>query len=207
MLEARQLAFGGGEMPDHLVDFTVSAGNILMITGPSGIGKTSLLNIISGFMMPHSGALLWQGNDILAQAPWQRPLSFLFQQDNFFDHLSCRKNLALGIRPSGRLTADEQELIETTLTRLSIYGLADRLPATLSGGQQQRMALARALCRKDPIILLDEPFSALDADVRDEAASLIRQLTTDDGLCVIVVSHDPDDARRLDAEILSLGER
>jgi len=113
-------------------------------------------------------------------------------------------NLNLGLNPSGKVTAEQEILINQTLDALNIAGLADRFPPALSGGQQQRMALGRALIRKDPIILLDEPFSALDQDNKEQASQLICKIRDDYQPVFVIVSHDLADAARLDAEILHL---
>ena len=220
MLIARQLSFGGDNMPRHQLNFTLERGQILLIQGRSGIGKTTLLNIIAGFLDADSGELVWQETmadkqsksenaaknelDLRPLPPWNRPVSFLFQQGNFFDHLDCDTHLRLAFRPSARISADERAKITHTLQKLGIDGLENRMPDALSGGQAQRMALAQAILRGHPLILLDEPFSALDSAVRDDAAALISQLASEDGYCFLIVSHDPEDAKRLKAQRLHL---
>lgn len=218
MLIAKQLTFGGEVMPRHQLNFILRPGKILLIQGRSGIGKTSLLNIISGFLDADAGQLHWHHSakesnnngqdespvDLRTLPPWERPVSFLFQHGNFFDHLDCDTHLRLAFRPSARISADERAHITTTLQKLGIDGLEGRMPDQLSGGQAQRMALARALLRGHPLILLDEPFSALDSAVRDDAAALLNQLAANDGYCFLIVSHDPEDAKRLNADQLLL---
>ena len=220
MLIARQLSFGGDNMPRHQLNFTLERGQILLIQGRSGIGKTTLLNIIAGFLDADSGELVWQETmadkqsksenaaknelDLRPLPPWNRPVSFLFQQGNFFDHLDCDTLLRLAFRPSARISADERAKITHTLQKLGIDGLENRMPDALSGGQAQRMALAQAILRGHPLILLDEPFSALDSAVRNGAAALISQLASEDGYCFLIVSHDPEDAKRLKAQRLHL---
>jgi len=204
MLTLENVIFGGTDMPEHRLNFRVKRGEILVVHGPSGIGKTSLLHIIAGFLLPMSGHIYWEDQELTQIPVWQRPISFLFQNHNLFEHLSCRMNLNLGLNPSGKVTAEEEILINQTLDALNIAGLADRYPPSLSGGQQQRMALGRALIRKDPIILLDEPFSALDQDNKEQASQLICKIRDDYQPVFVIVSHDLADAARLDAEILHL---
>ena len=204
MLKAENLCFGGQNMPAHCLNFTLDAGQILLVTGPSGIGKTTLLNILAGFMAPTSGKLSWRGKSLLELPVWERPVSLLFQDNNLFGNLSCKTNMAIGLNPSARITAAQDALIGHTASKLNIAELLDRFPETLSGGQQQRVALARALVRDDPIILLDEPFSALDHDNRQQALHLIRTLAKEHKRSMIVVTHEPSDAAPLGADILRL---
>jgi thiamine transport system ATP-binding protein len=206
MLEARALTFGGGPIPRHRIDFQVTPGQIMVLSGPSGIGKTTLLNIISGFYTPESGALLWCGKDLLALPVWERPVSFLFQSKNLFDHLSCRINLRFSFSATGSASPDQERLIEDTLSSLGIAHLLDRMPPSLSGGEEQRVALARAVLKRDPVILLDEPFSALDADNRQLALEFVKNVATHHNRAILAVSHNPLDANALSAETLDLSQ-
>jgi thiamine transport system ATP-binding protein len=206
MLEARALTFGGGPIPRHLINFQVAPGQIMVISGPSGIGKTTLLNIISGFHAPGSGALLWCGQNLLALPVWERPISFLFQSKNLFDHLSCRANLRFSFSTTGSVSTDQDRLIEDTLTDLGIVHLIDRMPPSLSGGEEQRIALARAVLKRDPVILLDEPFSALDAKNRQRALDFIKDVALRHSRAILAVSHNPLDATALAAEALDLSK-
>jgi thiamine transport system ATP-binding protein len=204
MLIVKNLCFGGQNMPAHCLNFTLEAGQILLVTGPSGVGKTTLLNILAGFMAPASGNLSWHDKSLLEMPVWERPVSLLFQDNNLFSNLSCKTNLKIGLNPSGKITFAQDALIEKTASKLNIAELLDRFPETLSGGQQQRVALVRALIRDDPIILLDEPFSALDHDNRRQALNLIRTLAHEHQRIMIVVTHEPSDAKSLGADILRL---
>lgn len=205
MLNVTDLRFGGGSCPLHKLSFSVKRGDILTIDGPSGVGKTTLLNILAGYEQAEAGSrACWEDEDILHLPVWQRPLSFLFQEGNLFEHLPCQKTIELALSPTGRISPDDKHLIANTLQRLSVGHLSSRYPGELSGGEAQRMGLARALVRKSPLLLLDEPFSALDMKARTDAITLIRQLADEDRLAVLLVSHDSMDARRLGASSLSL---
>lgn len=206
MLEARSLKFGGGPIPQHLIDFQVAPGQIMVLSGPSGIGKTTLLNIISGFHTAESGDLLWCGKSLLAAPVWERPVSFLFQSKNLFDHLSCRVNLRFSFSASGSVSKDQDRLIEDILTDLGIVHLIDRMPPSLSGGEEQRVALARAVLKRDPVILLDEPFSALDEENRQVALAFVKNVATRHNRAILAVSHNPADATALCASTLDLSK-
>ena len=153
MLKVTDLRFGGGSCPFHTLSFSVKRGDILTINGPSGVGKTTLLNILAGFQQAEPGSeATWDDVDILELPVWQRPLSFLFQDGNLFDHLPCRKTIELALSPTGRVTESEKQLIDITLERLGIAHLCTRFPSELSGGEDQRMGLARALVIKLSLI-------------------------------------------------------
>lgn len=176
-------------------DWAVAKAAKVAVIGPSGAGKSTLLMALAGFV-PHLGRVTWDGVDLGPLAPGDRPLSILFQDQNLFPHLSLAQNLGLGISPRLRLTPADHGRIETTLTRVGLSGMADRKPGQLSGGQLGRAALARALLRARPILLLDEPFAALGPALKAEMLDLVTETATDAGATVLMVTHDPADARR-----------
>ncbi|MFN3969924.1 MAG: ATP-binding cassette domain-containing protein [Gemmobacter sp.] len=178
-------------------DWQVPAGARVALIGPSGAGKSTLLNAIAGFLSPTSGRILWQGQDLGPLPPGKRPVSILFQDQNLFPHLSITRNLALGLSPARRLSAADASRIDQALARVGLADLGPRMPAALSGGQQSRAALARALLRARPILLLDEPFAALGPAMKSDMLDLVAQIATDTGATVLLVTHDPADARRL----------
>lgn len=184
-------------------DLSVKAGDILAVQGPSGVGKTTLLDLIAGFEAPHSGSIAWQGQDFLAAPPWDRPVTTVFQSDNLFEHLSCAANVAIGLDASKR---HDSAAIDNAFQRLGIGGLQNRLPGTISGGQQQRVALARALLRGKPVLLLDESFSALDWTTRQGCFDSLREIAMADQMAVLFVSHDSRDAAYLGCKTLLLGD-
>jgi thiamine transport system ATP-binding protein len=181
-------------------DWAASAGARIAVIGPSGAGKSTLLMAIAGFLPPAQGRICWAGRDLAPLAPGARPVSILFQDQNLFPHLTVVQNLGLGLSPRLRLTADEQTLIEASLARVGLAGLGARRPAALSGGQQGRTALARALLRARPILLLDEPFAALGPALKAEMIDLVDEIAAETGALVLMITHDPADARRFARE-------
>ncbi|MTI11282.1 thiamine ABC transporter ATP-binding protein [Curvivirga aplysinae] len=175
-------------------DFNLKQGDILALIGPSGGGKTTLLDLIAGFLSPHQGTLSFQGNDLIPLAPSERPITMLFQHHNLFPHLSITQNVAIGIDPGLKLSKKDQENVANALSHVGLDNMGERLPATLSGGQRQRVALARALVRHKPLLLLDEPFSALDPSLSKNMMRLIKQAQEDLNLTVIYSTHSPMDS-------------
>lgn len=177
-------------------DLTVPKGARVAVIGPSGAGKSTLLNAIAGFMAPTKGRILWQGADLTALPPGDRSLTILFQDQNLFPHLTVAQNLGLGLSPRLRLSADQHKAIDRALERVGLATLGPRLPSQLSGGQQGRAALARALLRARPMLLLDEPFAALGPALKADMLDLVSEVAAETGATVLMVTHDPADARR-----------
>jgi thiamine transport system ATP-binding protein len=197
-----RFAYPGG--PEFAFNLTLKRGEIVTLSGPSGSGKSTLIDLICGFLRPLSGDILWDGQSILPLTPANRPVSALFQTGDLFDHLDVEINIALGLDPRGRLNPSQRAQVRLVLEEIGLPGFERRLPDQLSGGQRQRVALARDLLRVKPLMLLDEPFSALDAETLDEMANLVRRLTRDRQLATLVVSHDPADAERLGSRAIEL---
>ena len=180
----------------HLTaDWEVATGAKVAVIGPSGAGKSTLLMALAGFV-PHGGRVTWNGQDMAAVTPGDRPLSILFQDQNLFPHLTLAQNLGLGLSPRLQLAAADHTRIETTLARVGLGDMGRRKPAQLSGGQLGRAALARALLRARPILLLDEPFAALGPALKAEMLDLVTETANETGATVLMVTHDPADARR-----------
>ncbi len=178
-------------------DLAVERGDCLALLGPSGGGKSTLLNLIAGFESPLSGRVEIDGRDVTAVEPARRPVTSLFQEHNLFAHLTVDQNVGLGLDPGLRLDAAQRGAVEEALDSVGLADLGGRRPAQLSGGQRQRVALARSLVRRRPLLLLDEPFSALDPGLRLEMLDLVDRLRRDHGLTVVMVSHNPEDAHRI----------
>ena len=174
-------------------DLQVAAGERIAIIGPSGAGKSTLLNLIAGFVLPTQGNIWLNGENHTRSAPYERPVSMLFQENNLFPHLTVQQNLALGLKTSLKLTALEQDQIEQVADAVGLTSFLSRLPNSLSGGQKQRVALARCLLRDKPILLLDEPFSALDPELRLDMLNLIDELCHSKNLTLLLVTHQPSE--------------
>ena len=176
-------------------DFAVPAGARLAVIGPSGSGKSTLLGMIAGFVPLSAGRIEWQGRGLTNTPPGARPVSILFQDQNLFPHLTVAQNVGLGLRPDLRLSPDQHHAVAEALRQVGLQDLADRRPAQLSGGQQSRVALARVALRAQPILLLDEAFAALGPALKTEMLALLGRIADRDGATVLMVTHDPDDAR------------
>ena len=193
MLQADRLAVTyTGTTRHYEFSFTALPGEITAVSGQSGAGKSTLLDLIAGFLVPQSGSLTVDGTSLIPLPPEQRPVSILFQSETLFEHLSAGGNLALGL-PSGtpRETADQR--IAAALAEVGLPGIEKQRAATLSGGEKQRVALARTLLRNRPVLLLDEPFSALDDSTRATMRDLVRGLTERHRWITMLVSHHMDD--------------
>lgn len=178
-------------------DFSVTSGECVAIMGPSGAGKSTLLSLISGFQFPKTGTIELNGQDHTFTPPAQRPVSMLFQENNLFAHLTIRQNIGLGLQPSLCLSTKQMQVVEQIAAHVSLTAYLDRLPAQLSGGQRQRAALARCLVRNQPILLLDEPFSALDPALRHEMLTLLKTVCMEKSITLLMVSHNVDDALQI----------
>lgn len=184
-------------------DVVFERSKAVALIGPSGAGKSTLLAGIAGFLAPASGRLIWADAEITDTPPGDRPVSMLFQDNNLFPHLSAAQNVGLGLRPDLRLSAKEQVQVAAALANVGLEGLGERKPGALSGGQQSRVALARVLVADRPVVLLDEPFSALGPALKDEMLDLVKTKLVAAGKTVIMVTHDPADARRI-ADMVAL---
>ncbi|MBZ0059132.1 MULTISPECIES: thiamine ABC transporter ATP-binding protein ThiQ [unclassified Leclercia] len=176
---------------------SVGQGELIAVLGPSGAGKSTLLNLIAGFLQPANGSITINGHDHTRTPPSQRPVSMLFQENNLFTHLTVRQNIGLGMHPCLKLNAAQQQKLSDIALQMGIDDLLERLPGELSGGQRQRVALARCLVREQPILLLDEPFSALDPALRQEMLLLVKEVCERQQLTMLMVSHSVEDAVRI----------
>ena len=175
----------------------VERGERIAVLGPSGAGKSTLLNLIAGFLPPASGSIDIDGQPHTHTPPARRPVSMLFQENNLFNHLTIRQNIALGMHPGLKLNATQTARLQAIAGQMGIDALLERLPGELSGGQRQRAALARCLVRQQPVLLLDEPFSALDPALRQEMLTLVADICRQQQLTLLMVSHSVEDAARI----------
>ena len=214
--EARPTAVTGGLTLERVriaqddfglaADLTVPPGARVAVLGPSGAGKSTLLGAIAGFLPLAAGRILWNGADLAPLAPGERPLSILFQDQNLFPHLTAAQNVGLALRPSLSLSRDETARVDAALTRVGLDGLGARRPAQLSGGQQGRVALARALLRARPILLLDEPFAALGPALKSEMLALVAEIASEAGATLLMVTHEPRDAEAISDSVILVAE-
>ena len=207
MINFKQVSCRLGEQ-NFCYDLQIPLGQVVAIMGASGSGKSTLLNLLSGFIQPQndSAQILLGDERVDLLDPSQRPVTSLFQEHNLFAHMSAFNNLALGIRTSLKLTVSEVAQVEAALEQVGLAGLGSRLPKQLSGGQRQRVALGRALVRRKPLLLLDEPFSALDPALRQEMAALVKSLSRQHQLTVLLVTHEPRDALELAETVVFIAD-
>jgi ABC-type Fe3+/spermidine/putrescine transport system ATPase subunit len=185
--------FGTVTAVDHL-SLELQEGEFLTLLGPSGCGKTTALRVVAGFERPDAGTLTFQGEDVTEWNPQRRGFGMVFQNYALFPHLDVAENVAFGLKSRRRPREEIGERVEAALERVSLPGLGSRAVQALSGGQQQRVALARALAIEPPLLLLDEPFSNLDAALRERTRTELRLLVKELGITALFVTHDQEEA-------------
>ncbi|HMM48878.1 MAG TPA: TOBE-like domain-containing protein [Miltoncostaeaceae bacterium] len=176
------------------VSITVPGGSLTSLLGPSGSGKSTLLRVIAGLEHPDSGRVEISGEDTTAFPPQKRGVGFVFQHYAAFKHLTVRDNIGFGLSIRKRPKAEIREKVDELIHLVQLDGMAERFPSQLSGGQRQRMALARALAVEPKVLLLDEPFGALDARVRKDLRSWLRRLHEEVHQTTVLVTHDQEEA-------------
>lgn len=201
MLSLTNLTYLYNHLPMRFT-FSAQAGERLAILGPSGAGKSTLLSLIAGFLPASSGSLMLAGCDHRHSPPAQRPVSMLFQENNLFPHLTVAQNIGLGLHPGLKLNHQQKQTLQEITRRVGLQETLQRLPHQLSGGQRQRAALARCLVRQQPILLLDEPFSALDPALRKEMLELVDDVCAERNITLLMVSHSIEDAAHIAARSL-----
>lgn len=195
-----------GAVPLIDISLHIDQGAVLTVMGPSGVGKSTLLAYVTGTLVSDfvgHGRILLDGQDITHHAPHRRHIGILFQDDLLFPHLSVAANLAFGL-PSGGSKGERSAKIEQALAEVGLDGFGDRDPATLSGGQKARVALMRMLLSEPRALLLDEPFSRLDATLRAQVREMVFARAKARDLPILMVTHDAEDAQAAGGSIVTL---
>ncbi|MFD1880619.1 ABC transporter ATP-binding protein [Paracoccus pacificus] len=192
--------FGSVVATDH-VELEIKEGEFMTFLGPSGSGKSTTLYILAGFQDPTAGDILLRGRSILSTPSHKRNIGMVFQRYTLFPHLSVGENVAFPLRVRRLPKAEIDAKVKHALSLVRLAGFEDRMPANMSGGQQQRVALARALVYDPPVLLMDEPLSALDKKLREEIQLEIRRIHQETGVTILYVTHDQEEALRLSDRI------
>jgi sulfate transport system ATP-binding protein len=188
------------------VSLTVRDGSLTALLGPSGGGKSTLLRVIAGLELPEAGQVCIGGEDVSSQAAKDRGVGFVFQHYAAFKHMTVRDNVAFGLEIRKRPKDEIKERVDELLALVHLDGFAARYPSQLSGGQRQRMALARALAVQPRVLLLDEPFGALDANVRKELRDWLRRLHDEVHVTTIFVTHDQEEALEVAEQVAVINQ-
>jgi len=188
------------------VNVSLPTGQLTALLGPSGGGKSTLLRIIAGLEKADSGSVSIEGVDATKMSPQKRNVGFVFQHYAVFKHMTVAKNVAFGLEIRGKSKAEVRSRVDELLKLVHLSQFADRLPSQLSGGQRQRMALARALAVQPKVLLLDEPFGALDAKVRKELREWLRRLHDEVPVTTVFVTHDQEEAMEVADEIVVIND-
>jgi sulfate transport system ATP-binding protein len=198
-IEVRGISKKFGKFPAlKATTLEVRTGQLVALLGPSGSGKTTLLRIIAGLEFADEGAVLFHGDDVTRKSAYQRRAGFVFQHYALFQHMTVADNIAFGLRVRPRKTrpskSEIQDRVQALLKRVQLEAFGKRFPSQLSGGQRQRVSLARALAIEPRVLLLDEPFGALDAKVRKEMRRWLREILDETKLTSLFVTHDQEEA-------------
>ncbi|HEV7751925.1 MAG TPA: TOBE-like domain-containing protein [Baekduia sp.] len=188
------------------VSVDIAPGSLTALLGPSGSGKSTLLRVIAGLEVPDAGTVVLEDRDVTKLPPQRRDIGFVFQHYAAFKHLSVRENVAFGLKVRKRPKDEIKAKVDELLGIVGLAGYQERYPSQLSGGQRQRMALARALAIEPKLLLLDEPFGALDANVRAELRAWLRRLHDEVHVTTVLVTHDQEEAMELADRIVVLNE-
>lgn len=186
--------FYNKEQKTYHYNLEALTSKVVSIMGKSGSGKSTLLDILAGFLEPKSGKVLYNNQNILSLPIQQRPLCILFQKHNLFEYLSVEQNIAVGVDGSFKLNKEKSLIISKILKDINLKNYQKRVVSSLSGGEQQRVAIARILVMKKPILLLDEPFGALDKETKTDMLQLIKKITQKNKLITLMVTHDKYDS-------------
>lgn len=198
-------SFGGYEASKD-ISFTIEKGSLIGLLGPSGGGKTTILRMLAGLEQPDSGEILFNGQNVNDLPPQKRGIGFVFQNYALFKHMTVFDNIAFGLTVQKAKKKDIEERVAELLELTGLAGLAKRYPNQLSGGQKQRVAFARALAPRPQLLLLDEPFAAIDAKVRKELRMWLKEMIRRVGVTTVFVTHDQEEAMEVADEIMIVNE-
>ena len=187
-------------------DFTLDQGDQTAVLGASGSGKSTILNAVAGFHPILSGRIMLDGRDLSGFRAGKRDIAIVFQDQNLFPHMSAHQNVGLALDPGLKLSKSDQKRVEDALARVGLEGLGNRRPSELSGGQQARVTLARVLLQRAKLLLLDEPFAALGPALKSEMLELVRDICNQKSCGLLMVTHDPDDARAICPRCIVVGD-
>ncbi|WP_017316318.1 sulfate/molybdate ABC transporter ATP-binding protein [Mastigocladopsis repens] len=197
--------FGSFKAVDE-VSLEVESGSLVALLGPSGSGKSTLLRLIAGLEVPDTGRILLTGKDATYQSVQERNIGFVFQHYALFKHLSVRQNIAFGLEIRKTPKTKIKQRVEELLDLVQLRGLGNRYPSQLSGGQRQRVALARSLAVEPEVLLLDEPFGALDAKVRKDLRAWLRRLHDEVHVTTVFVTHDQEEAMEVSDQVVVMNK-
>jgi sulfate transport system ATP-binding protein len=197
--------FGSFQALDQ-VNLEIKRGSLVSLLGPSGSGKSTLLRVIAGLEAPDTGKIWITGNEATRKSVQDRNIGFVFQHYALFKHLTIRENIAFGLNIRKAQKTRTKARVDELLELVQLSGLGNRYPSQLSGGQRQRVALARALAVEPQVLLLDEPFGALDAKVRKDLRTWLRRLHDEVGVTAVLVTHDQEEAMEVSDEIVVMNK-
>ena len=202
MIAVSDLCVVAGKFRLENVSFTIAAGAHAVLMGPSGVGKTTTMEAICGLRRIESGRIVIAEKDVTRLSPAERRIGFVPQDGALFPHLTVRENAAFALKVRRQSPADIVSRVNELAVQFGLTQLLDRRVTDLSGGEKQRVALARAVAFRPPVLLLDEPFSALDVPGRESLRQHLQQLRAQDGITILHVTHDPADAEALATEVI-----
>ena len=194
VLDRLSKRYGDSVAVDQL-SLAVEKGEFVSLLGPSGCGKTTTLLMIAGFVEPSGGAITLASTDLLAIPPRRRGLGIVFQSYALFPHMTVAENVAFGLEMQAVPRAEREARVKEALALVGLTALAERHPRKMSGGQQQRVAIARALINNPPLLLADEPTGNLDSATTEEILQTFVKLNNEEGLTIVIVTHEPDVGR------------
>ena len=198
------VAYDGRTVLDHL-DLDVADGEVVAVLGPSGCGKSTLLRVIAGLVRPDGGSVRWDGEDLASVPVHRRGFGLMFQDNMLFPHRDVAANIAFGLRMARWSKVDGRARVTELLAMVGLAGFEHRRVATLSGGEAQRVALARSLAPRPRLLLLDEPFGAIDRDLHDRLVIEVRELLFGLGTTTVLVTHDRSEAEAMADRLVVMG--